>query len=305
MRSTFSPNTFSNYPLDKAGHRRKDPAWIAEAMTAPDAVLALFWRFQPFLAKGEPVWLQPAMAPALGTGAPAFIGIDDAGAPVFAAALPDRADPAELPIAGLGAFEDMRAAAVQVSARDLSILGCAKALFEWHARHGFCANCGEKTQIVEAGWKRQCAACDAEHFPRVDPVAIMLPVLGDRCCLGRQKRFPPGMYSALAGFVEPGESLEEACARELHEEVGLVATAVRYHSSQPWPFPSSMMIGLIADVANDVVTLDKDEIDEAIWLTKEEARQALAGGLQRDGGRIWAPPPFAIAHQLLKAWAAD
>ncbi|NDC59639.1 MAG: NAD(+) diphosphatase, partial [Alphaproteobacteria bacterium] len=183
-------------------------------------------------------------------------------------------------------------------------LGCAKALFEWHARHRFCSNCGEKTDIVEAGWKRKCAACDGEHFPRVDPVVIMVPVHGDRCCLGRQKRFPPGMYSALAGFVEPGESLEEACAREIFEEVGLRATTVRYHSSQPWPFPSSMMIGLIADVTDDAVTLDKDEIDEAVWLTKEEARQALAGGLKGDAGMIWAPPPFAIAHQILKAWAS-
>jgi NAD+ diphosphatase len=113
------------------------------------------------------------------------------------------------------------------------------------------------------------------------------------------------MYSALAGFVEPGESLEEACAREIFEEVGLRATSVRYHSSQPWPFPSSMMIGLIAEVTDDVVTLDKDEIDEAVWLTKEEARQALAGGLKGHGGMIWAPPPLAIAHQILKAWATE
>lgn len=308
-KPVFSPNAFSNYPLDKAGHRRKDAAWLEAATNDPRAMLAPFHRMQPFLTGAprgprEVGWLGMHTRGALGNGDLVFLGEDEAGAALFALEIPERFDVAASPIAELGAFEDMRAAAAMLPAGDVAILGCAKALFEWHARHGFCANCGEKSAMAEAGWKRQCPSCNGEHFPRVDPVVIMLPVHADRCCLGRQKRFPPGMYSALAGFVEPGESLEEACARELFEEVGLRAVAVRYHSSQPWPFPSSMMIGLIADVDGEALTLDLDEIDEAIWLTKEEARQALSGGLRRDaGGMIWAPPPLAIAHQLLKAWA--
>lgn len=309
-KPVFSPNVFSNYPLDKAGHRRRDTAWLETAGADPKAMLAPMWRMQPFLMGAprgprEIGWLGMHTRSALGNGPLVFLGEDDGGAPLFALQIPDRFDVAESPIADLGSFEDMRVAAAQLSAGDVAMLGCAKALFEWHARHGYCANCGEKSALVDAGWKRQCAACNAEHFPRVDPVVIMLAVHGDRCCMGRQKQFPPGMYSALAGFVEPGESLEEACARELFEEVGLRATSVRYHSSQPWPFPSSMMIGLIAEVEGDVVTLDKDEIDEAIWLTKEEARQALAGGLELGGGRVWAPPPIAIAHHLVKAWATE
>ncbi|MFZ4601386.1 MAG: NAD(+) diphosphatase [Caulobacterales bacterium] len=308
-RPIFSPNAFANYPLDKAGLRRRDEAYLAAAAADPRAMLAPFHKMQPFLMDGrggrEIGWLGMHAHPALGAGPLVFLGEDEAGAPLFATDIPERFDISASPIAGLGSFDDMRAAAAALPAGDVAMLGCAKSLFEWHARHRFCSNCGEKTDIVEAGWKRKCAACEGEHFPRVDPVVIMVPVHGDRCCLGRQKRFPPGMYSALAGFVEPGESLEEACAREIFEEVGLRATAVRYHSSQPWPFPSSMMIGLIADVTDDVVTLDKDEIDEAVWLTKEEARQALAGGLKGDAGMIWAPPPLAIAHQILKAWASD
>jgi NAD+ diphosphatase len=233
-----------------------------------------------------------------------FLGVDKEGRPYFAADL--TRDPVGSMIADMGVFEDMRAAAARLPDAETAILGCAKTLIEWHARHGFCANCGAPSFIADGGWKRLCPACKAEHFPRVDPVVIMLPVLGDRCCLGRQARWPRGMYSALAGFVEPGESLEEACAREVQEEVGLRAVDVRYHSTQPWPFPHSLMIGLICDVADDALELDKEEIDEAVWLTREEARAALAGGTTlADGRRIFVPPPLAIAHQLVKAWAEE
>jgi len=308
----LNPNTFANYPLDKAGHRRRDADWLNAALAREDAQLALFHKLQPLIAEArgasiakEVMWLGGHARDALaGSGAiTLFLGEDDRGAPHFAVLLPGAANPEDLPIAGLGAFEDMRAAAAQLSAGDTAVLGCAKALLEWHARHGFCANCGAATTITDGGWKRACAACGSEHFPKVDPVVIMLAVRGERCCLGRQKRFPRGMYSALAGFVEPGESLEEACARELFEEVGLRATTIRYHSTQPWPFAHSLMVGLIAEVDSDQVTLDQDEIDEAIWLTRDQAAQALAGGADVDGKRVWAPPPLAIAHQLLKAWA--
>jgi NAD+ diphosphatase len=301
-----NPNAFADYPLDKAGFRRRDGAWLSEALAHEASQLVIFHKGQPFAGESGAVWLAGAARDALcgPESNTLFLGVDEDGRPYFAAEV--SRDPSSLPLGDLGAFEDMRAFAARAPDREAAILGCAKALYEWHARHGFCANCGAPSFIVDGGWKRHCPACKAEHFPKVDPVVIMLPVLGDRCCLGRQARFPRGMYSALAGFVEPGESLEEACAREVKEEVGLETVNVRYHSTQPWPFPYSLMIGLIADVADDVLTLDDDEIDEAVWITREEARAAISGGAAlADGRRIFAPPPLAIAHQLVKAWVNE
>ena len=151
---------------------------------------------------------------------------------------------------------------------------------------------------ADAGWKRICPACGAEHFPRTDPVAIMLPAQGERCLLGRQAVWPKGMWSALAGFIEPGETIEEGCARELNEEAGLEAVSVRYHSTQPWPYPSSLMIGLIAEVASGDAAPNDSELEAVRWFTREEARALLAGKLEG----AFAPPRLAIAHQLIKAW---
>lgn len=301
-----NPNAFADYPLDKAGFRRRDGEWLADALAHEASQLALFRNLQPFCSDDGVVWFAGAARDAL-CGAEAntlFLGVDEDGRPYFAAEMTRPL--ADSPIADMGAFEEMRGAVAKLADREVAILGCAKALYEWHGRHAFCANCGAASFIVDGGWKRACPACKAEHFPKVDPVVIMLPVLGDRCCLGRQSRFPRGMYSALAGFVEPGESLEEACAREVQEEVGLKTVDVRYHSTQPWPFPHSLMIGLIAEVADDVLELDEDEIDEAIWLTREEARAAISGGVTLpDGRRVFAPPAMAIAHQLVKAWVEE
>jgi NAD+ diphosphatase len=153
--------------------------------------------------------------------------------------------------------------------------------------------------VADGGWKRVCPACNAEHFPRTDPVVIMLPVRGERCLVGRQAVWPTGMWSALAGFLEPGESVEEACARELKEEAALETLSVRYHSTQPWPYPNSLMIGLIAEVAEGEATPDQTELEAVRWFTREEARALIAGEIEG----AFAPPPLAIAHQLIKAWA--
>jgi NAD+ diphosphatase len=153
--------------------------------------------------------------------------------------------------------------------------------------------------VAEAGWKRICPACRAEHFPRTDPGVIMLPVKGERCLVGRQAVWPPKMYSALAGFLEPGESIEEACARELKEEAGLTAVRVHYHSTQPWPYPSSLMIGLVAEVASEDAVADGVELEEVRWLSREEAKAVIAGS----HAETKAPGALAIAHQLLKAWS--
>jgi NAD+ diphosphatase len=153
--------------------------------------------------------------------------------------------------------------------------------------------------IVEAGWKRDCPACKAEHFPRVDPVCIMVPTFGDRCFLGRQRPWPRGMHSALAGFIEPGEAIEEAVARETLEEAGLRVREVRMHSTQPWPFPHSLMIGVLCEVENDHETVDTIELESGRWFTREEAKLLIAARHPD----YFCPPPFAIAHQLLKTWS--
>ena len=172
-------------------------------------------------------------------------------------------------------------------------------MFEWRRRHRHCAACGEISEVAEGGWKRVCPSCRAEHFPRTDPVVIMLPARGEDCLLGRQAAWPKGMYSALAGFLEPGESIEEACARELAEEAGLRTLSVRYHSTQPWPYPSSLMIGLIAEVENADAVPDQAELDEVRWFTRSQAAALIRGELPD----ARAPGEMAIAHQLIKAWA--
>jgi len=234
-----------------------------------------------------------------------FLGLDGAGAAHFAVEVPQGRDLSgdDGLLAGLGDFEELRGIGPMLSPADASLIGAAKSVLDWHARHGFCAVCGAGTNPASAGWKRACPDCGAEHFPRVDPVAIMLPVKGERCLLGRQGRFPKGMYSALAGFVEPGETIAEACAREIAEEVGLTVIASRLVADQPWPFPSQLMIGLIAEVADETVTLDPEEIEEVVWVTREEARALIKGPIEKGGARIWSPPPMAIAHTLLRAWA--
>jgi NAD+ diphosphatase len=184
---------------------------------------------------------------------------------------------------------------------DAGILATAKSMFEWRRKHRWCSNCGQETQVTDGGWKRQCASCHAEHFPRTDPVAIMLALHDGKCLLGRQASWPPGMFSALAGFIEPGETIEEGCARELKEEAGLTATAVRYHSSQPWPWPSSLMMGLMAEVDSAEAAPDQTELEAVRWFTKAEAAALIKGELPG----LFAPPPLAIAHQLIKAWAEE
>ena len=184
---------------------------------------------------------------------------------------------------------------------ELAIYGAAKALVDWHARHQFCANCGAPTKLAKGGWQRNCGHCGAQHFPRTDPVTIMLVEFEGRLLLGRQPRFPPRMYSALAGFVEPGETIEEAVAREVWEEVGVRAGQVGYLASQPWPFPSQLMIGCTSVAQSDALTVDETELDDARWFTRKELEDARNAGEQGTELLIF-PRPFAIAHQLLTWW---
>jgi NAD+ diphosphatase len=188
-------------------------------------------------------------------------------------------------------------------ASEPATFGAARSLITWHSRHRFCANCGNATELYRAGWGRKCPVCATEHFPRVDPVVIMLAEHGQgehaRVLVGRQPAFPPERYSALAGFLEPAESIEEAVARELSEEAGVTARAIRYVSSQPWPFPSQLMIACIARVDDDRITLDHQELEDAKWVTRSEVAAALAG---EDGAAFLPPPPYAIANTLFVRW---
>ena len=202
-----------------------------------------------------------------------------------------------------GAFEvlDLRAIAVQgaVPPDELGILAEAKALLHWHGRHRFCANCGAPTATACSGFRRDCAACGAQHFPRTDPVAIMLVARGERCLLGRQSRFVAGMYSCLAGFVEPGETIEAAVRRETFEEAGVRIGDVHYVASQPWPFPANLMIGCRAEALSDEIVVDRSELEDARWFARDEVAAMLAGA-HPDGLR--GPVPVAIAHHLMRGW---
>jgi NAD+ diphosphatase len=291
---------FSGFPLDRASARRRDTAFMDALLEHADSDLVLIQDGRPVLAlqpdpKGARALLRLACAnraALLGDHAPGpvFLGLDSKGRASFAASLPRGVELEAGPFEGLGEAVDMRAAAGVLSPDDLAVAGTAKALFDWHAKHGFCASCGSKSHMTEAGWKRICPDCGTEHFPRTDPVAIMLAVKDDQCLLGRGPVFPAGFISALAGFIEPGESIEEGCARELMEEVGVKVISTRIVANQPWPFPSQLMIGLIAQVESFDLTIDPEEIAEAIWFTREQARALLSPrGCARDGVTFRAP----------------
>lgn len=308
MPLTAFQNTFAGNPLNRASERRGDAAWLAEKLDAPDSLAVAIWNGKPLVETSKDggvqiAYLRADMAQELADGSwerLLFLGLWKETA-VFAVDMEGAADPADGPLQGLGRFEDLRATALRMPATDAAILATSKQMFEWRRRHRHCANCGEPSQVAEGGWKRICPACKAEHFPRTDPVVIMLAVHGERCMVGRGAAWPKGMFSALAGFLEPGETIEEACARELFEEAGLKATSVRYHSTQPWPYPSSLMIGLIAEVDSDQATPDQTELAEVRWFTRAEARDLLAGKVEGAG----APGAMAIAHQLIKVWAEE
>lgn len=279
---------FTGAALERVDSERDDPAAFARALAHPGARLLVLAGLEPPVA-GDRLLLVP-MDPARGDAL--LLGNLD-GAPLFAigdgvATAPAMRSPT------------LMSALAAMPAGEAALYGIARSLIDWHVRHGFCANCGQATVVARAGWARACGGCGASHFPRTDPVVIMAVGHGDRVLLGRQASWPQGRYSTLAGFVEVGESIEEAVAREMLEEAGVRVDAVRYVASQPWPFPSQLMIGAIAVARDDRLRIDTAELEDAFWATRDEVRTALAG----EGGRFLAPPPYAIAHHLLAVWAA-
>jgi NAD+ diphosphatase len=300
---------FSGNPLNRASEKRTDSDWIESKRRDPSSLVLPVWRLEPFLRGPEksppPIelgLLRPGIADSLaGEQAPCiFLGLDgDIG--VFALDISAAGDPAnEGPLAGLGYFRDARVAAQMVSLKHAAIIAQAKSLIDWHQRHGFCPRCGAPTKMMDAGYRRLCGKCNAEHFPRVDPVVIMLATDGDACLVGRGKQFPPGMFSALAGFIEPGETIEEAVRRELMEEASVKVGEVTYYATQPWPFPSSLMIGCFAKAKSRDVKADENELAEVRWIERSVARELIAG--KRVDGML-VPPPIAIAHHLIRTWA--
>ncbi|MGH7369075.1 MAG: NAD(+) diphosphatase, partial [Candidatus Rokuibacteriota bacterium] len=201
---------------------------------------------------------------------------------------------------------DVRTLAPAIATGEAAILAEARSLLDWHARHRFCAQCGSPTRVASAGWVRRCPDCRASHFPRTDPVVIMLAIHGDRALLGRNRRRAGARFSCLAGFVEPGETLEEAVRREVREEAGIRCGRVRYLAAQPWPFPSSLMIGFLAEALTEEITVDAEELAEARWFSRDEVRAMVAraaAGLD-DPARPSLPVPIAIAHHICRRWSS-
>lgn len=288
------PIAFAGSPLDRADHVRADPAALERVMRGGDAALLVLDGLTPGIDPASGLqWVPLSHAPA---GAElVFLGLGEGGNGHFAAvdpALHGRASPVD---------RTLWDALAILSGEDLATYGGARSLVDWHARHRFCARCGGPTVPAKGGWQRSCtrAECAAEHFPRVDPVTIMLVEHEDRLLMGRQPGFPPGFYSALAGFVEPGESIEEAVRREVLEEAGVRVGAVSYVASQPWPFPSSLMIGCHGLALTDAITIDETELDDARWFSRAEVAAAVAG---EPDAPFAAPPGRAIARHLLHWW---
>ena len=283
---------FTGGTLDRADALRHDP--VALAAKLDDAVVLVLDGLMPEVtADGRLAWMPRADLPA--DAVLILLGLDTGG----------RAHAVALPPAGAeGTAPAMRSPALMAVLASLqpgeaATYAAARSLLDWHARHRFCARCGAGTHLFRAGWGRQCDACGTEHFPRVDPVVIMIAEHDGRALLGRGKNWPEGRYSALAGFLEPGESIEEAVAREIGEEAGVRVGNVRYVASQPWPFPSSLMIACIGEAEDDAITLDTNELEDAMWVPRDMVRAVLAG----DPGPFLPPPPYAIAHTLLTVWA--
>jgi NAD+ diphosphatase len=275
---------FAGEGLDRADHLRADPAAIDALRKRADARQLIWDNGAPQVGQdGRLLWQ------ALEGDAPLLLGLAD-GAPRFSH-FPD----------GRVSFDARAHFALLnlLDSREAPIFAAALSLANWHRRHGFCSVCGEPTLPNRGGWSRECGACGNEHYPRVDPVVIMLAEYDGKLLLGRSHHYPPGRYSALAGFVEPGETIEAAVARELREEAGIEVLDIRYLASQPWPFPSSLMIGAHARAVADSLTIDMNELDDARWFSREDVIGALAGG---DDAAFQAPPRSAIARTLLEAW---
>ncbi len=313
---------FAGGGLERHAERRREAGALAGAAGA--RMLAM-WQGRPLVAgdRDAPSLAWRPMAtplPGTGTGAQIVLG-DDGDGPLFAVDVSDwtpdggvvpdlgpgrwgedQPAPAELVDTPADArFADLRALVSRLRPLDAEIAATARGILEWHRTHGFCATCGQASTLVEGGWQRRCPACSRAHFPRTDPVVIMLVTRGNQLLLGRSPGWPEGFYSLLAGFMEPGETVEAAVRREVAEETGIETGAVRLLNSQPWPFPASLMIGCIAEATSTDIVLDPEELDDALWVSREDLLAIFAG----THPTIITPRRGAIAAHLMHLWLAD
>lgn len=311
--------TFGGSGLNRAAELRGDAGKIAAHLAAADSIAIALWRGKPLcqngnlvhLAPDHPIFVETTKVP------PLFLGLSDQKQAIFAFDV-SAFTPSDQDTATLGQlfdaseqthpslpddhrFCELRSVMSHLSPRDAELAATAKALFGWHRSHRYCAACGAESRMKQSGWQRDCPACGTSHFPRTDPVVIMLITHGNRVLMGRSPGWPEGMYSLLAGFVEPGETLEAAVRREVFEEAGITVGPVTYLASQPWPYPSSLMFGCAGLALDDTITIDPAEIEDAIWVSREEMMQAFAG----EHAFIKPARKGAIAHFILRNWLAD
>ena len=295
-------NVYTGSPLDRCSGQRDDEGFITAALADEAALFVPVWRSRSLMlgveqGRPEAVLLSRGGAEAVRmAGGPwAFLGLWDQR-PVFAVDCSHADDPLPLLPEGMGGFSDLRGVAGLLPEGEASVLAHARGLMHWRVKNRYCGVCGSVTEPRSAGNALQCTGCGAQHFPRTDPAVIMLVVRGDSCLLGHSHRFPNvTMYSTLAGFVEPGESFEEAVRREVMEEAGIVVGHVSYHSSQPWPFPASIMIGFHAEGLSEEITIDPDELKDARWFTRDELRRHQELGFS-------LPRADSIARRLIEDW---
>lgn len=306
--------TFGGSALDRAAQLRGDAEALAR-MRAEGWVLPL-WRGKPLMQGDGLGWVRADSPVLAGAGQAVFLGLDEgvarfaqdishwspeAGAAGVEGGFFDASEQRHPALDDSFVFLELRGVMVQLSPRAAELAATAKAVLHWHQSHGFCATCGAASVMAQGGWQRDCPACGAHHFPRTDPVVIMLVTRGNKLLVGRNANWPEGMYSLLAGFIEPGETLEAAVRREVFEEAGVRVGAVRYLASQPWPFPASLMFGCAGEALDDAITLDPAELEAAMWVSREEMVAAMAGLHPR----IKPSRKGAIAHFLIANWLAD
>jgi NAD+ diphosphatase len=314
-----SPNYYAHPGFERAGLRRREPEWIRARLVDPASVFLPVWRSRNLVVEIGGAEPRAAILGAAQIGALLGAQPNDErltqGELVFLGVIDERAhfaldlSPLEAPLEALGGgepeaglgFVDLRQLAARLERREGALLALARAMAFWHSRHRFCGLCGSPTRSEEAGHMRRCTdpACNAMHFPRTDPAVIMLVTDGERALLGRNRNFLPGMYSTLAGFVEPGESLEDAVAREVREETAIEVGAVNYHSSQPWPFPANIMLGFYAEAVSTAITVDYGELEDARWFERKWLRR------HAEGADFRLPRRDSIARRLVEDWLAD
>jgi len=319
MRRKPHVNVYAGGGLDRAAHLRKDEAWLAERLSDPRTRFVPVWRSRNLIAgvtATDDRWRRAEVMPGAETPGPVYLDPEShrdlieasaytvllgltGGTVHFAVDLSHIESPHDEPtLADRGAFVDLRQVGALIDRDEGALLAYARGIMTWHRNHEYCGRCGSPTLSVEAGHVRRCSdeACGAQHFPRTDPAVIMLVSHGDRCLLGRQAFWPQGMHSTLAGFVEPGESLEDAVAREVFEETGVRVREAHYHSSQPWPFPTSLMLGFHATADSEHLDVNRDELEDARWFSRD---WLLAN---RDNKEFRMPRPDSISRQLIEAW---